>query len=69
MGPITVGLPQNTLNILTSQTFFPNAISSPFMSALTTAFIFAAVLCFIVAAFSALRGEKYVFKEKEIYEK
>jgi EmrB/QacA subfamily drug resistance transporter len=69
MGSITVGLPQNTLNILTSQTFFPNAISSPFMSALTTAFIFAAVLCFIAAAFSALRGEKYVFNEKEIREK
>jgi MFS family permease len=68
-GSITVGLPQNTLNILTSQTFFPNAIASPFMSALTTAFIFAAVLCFIAAAFSALRGEKYVFKEKEILKK
>jgi EmrB/QacA subfamily drug resistance transporter len=65
MGSITVGLPQNTLNILTSQTFFPNAISSPFMTALTTAFIFAAVLCFIAAAFSALRGGKYVYKENK----
>jgi uncharacterized Tic20 family protein len=49
---------------LEGQTFFPNAISSPFMVALTTAFIIAAVLCFIAAAFSALRGEKYVYKEK-----
>jgi EmrB/QacA subfamily drug resistance transporter len=65
MRSITVGLPQNTLNILTSQTFFPNAISSPFMTALTTAFIFAAVLCFIAAAFSALRGGKYVYKENK----
>jgi len=65
MGSITVGLPQNTLNILTSQTFFPNAISTPFMTALTTAFIFAAVLCFIAAAFSALRGGKYVYKENK----
>jgi hypothetical protein len=36
-----------------------------FRFALTTAFIFAAVLCFIAAAFSALRGGKYVYKEKK----
>ena len=65
MGSITIGLPQNTLNILTSQTFFPTAISSPFMTALTTAFIFAAVLCFIAAAFSALRGGKFIYKENK----
>jgi hypothetical protein len=35
------------------------------MTALTTAFIFAAVLCFIAAAFSALRGGKYVYKENK----
>jgi EmrB/QacA subfamily drug resistance transporter len=64
MGSITAGLPQNTLNILTSQTFFPNAIAKPFMTALTTAFIIAAILCFIAAVFSALRGEKYVYEEK-----
>ncbi len=58
MGPIAAGLPQSTLNTLTSQTFFPNAIATPFMTALTTAFIFAAILCFLAAVFSALRGKK-----------
>ncbi len=58
MGPIAAGLPQSTLNTLTSQTFFPNAISTPFMTALTTAFIFAAILCFLAAVFSGLRGKK-----------
>ncbi len=58
MGSITAALPQSTLTTLTSQTFFPNAIASPFMTALTTAFIFAAILCFLAAAFSGLRGKK-----------
>ncbi len=58
MGSIAAALPQSTLTTLTSQTFFPNAIESPFMTALTTAFIFAAILCFLAAAFSGLRGKK-----------
>ena len=58
MGSITAALPQSTLTTLTSQTFFPNAIASPFMTALTTAFIFAAILCFLAAVFSGLRGKK-----------
>jgi hypothetical protein len=66
MGTIATSLPPSTLNTLESQTFFPNAISSPFMSALTTAFIFAAVLCFAAAVFSALRGGKSVCKEKQV---
>jgi EmrB/QacA subfamily drug resistance transporter len=64
MGPtVTASLPQNTLNVLTGQTFFPNAIASPFMTALTQAFVIAAVLCFLAAVFSALRGKKYVYSE------
>ncbi len=58
MGSIAAGLPQSTLNVLEGQTFFPNAIASPFMTALTTAFIFAAILCFLAALFSGLRGTK-----------
>jgi MFS family permease len=61
MGPtVASSLPQNTLNTLTSQSFFPNAISGPFMTALTEAFIIAAVLCFAAAICSALRGKKTV---------
>jgi len=63
MGSIAAGLSQSTLTALTSQTFFPNAIASPFMTALTTAFIFAAVLCFLAAVFSGLRGKKTACSE------
>jgi MFS family permease len=70
MGPTVVAsLPQNTLNLLTGQTFFPNAISSPFMTALTEAFIIGAVLCFLAAVFSAMRGKKYVCKEDDADQK
>ena len=66
MGPSVVSsLPQNTLKIITGQTFFPNAISSPFMTALTTAFIIAAILCFLAAICSALRGKKVACPENE----
>jgi EmrB/QacA subfamily drug resistance transporter len=58
MGSIAAGLPDATRSILEGQTFFPNAISTPFMSALTIAFIIAAVLCFLAAVFSAMRGPK-----------
>jgi hypothetical protein len=57
---LTAGISPATLNTLTGQTFFPNTIASPFMTALTQAFIFAAVLCFLAAAFSAMRGKNTV---------
>ena len=62
MGTMASAIPTNTLNTLTGQSFFPNAIASPFMSALTTAFIIGAVLCFSAAICSALRGEKIVYE-------
>ncbi len=66
MGTLATSLPSSTINTLESQSFFPNAISAPFMTALTTAFIFAAVLCFIAALFSALRGEKTGCQEQQV---
>ena len=57
-------IPTNTLNVLKGRSFFPNAIASPFMSALTTAFIIGAILCFAAAVCSALRGGKYVYSEQ-----
>ncbi len=69
MGPLAASLPSHTLNVLESQNFFPNAIAAPFMSALTQAFIIAAVLCLLAAVFSALRGQNYVYREKPIHEK
>jgi EmrB/QacA subfamily drug resistance transporter len=65
MGPLVAGLPQNTVDTLTSQTFFPNAIAAPFMTALTIAFIFAAILCFLAAVFSGLRGKNTSGEEKK----
>jgi EmrB/QacA subfamily drug resistance transporter len=58
MGSVAAGLPTASKVILEGQTFFPNAIASPFMAALTIAFIIAAALCFLAAVFSALRGSK-----------
>jgi EmrB/QacA subfamily drug resistance transporter len=66
---LTVSLTPAAKDLLTGQTFFPNVIASPFMGALTIAFYIAAIMCFAAAVFSALRGNKYVYKEKEIREK
>jgi len=66
MNPTLVAaLPQHTLTLLKGQTFFPNAIASPFMNALIIAFIIAAILCLMAAVFSALRGGKNVNKNNE----
>jgi EmrB/QacA subfamily drug resistance transporter len=64
MNPTLVAaLPQHTLTMLEGQTFFPNAIASPFMNALIIAFVIAAILCLMAAVFSALRGGKDVNKK------
>ena len=60
--PSTVvsAIPPATVQYLTGSTFFPNAISSPFMTALKEAFVVGAIMCFVAAVCSALRGDKYV---------
>jgi EmrB/QacA subfamily drug resistance transporter len=63
---ITSTISPSTMTTLTGKSFFPNAIASPFMTALREAFVFAAVMCFIAAIFSAMRGEKFIYKEKEV---
>jgi MFS family permease len=57
---IVNAIPKATMNYLTGSTFFPNAISTPFMTALREAFIIGAIMCVIAAFCSALRGGKYV---------
>jgi EmrB/QacA subfamily drug resistance transporter len=57
---IVASIPANTYTYITGTVFFPNAISSPFMVALREAFYLGAIMCFIAAACSALRGKKYV---------
>jgi EmrB/QacA subfamily drug resistance transporter len=65
LGSAASAIPQNTVATLTGHSFFPNAISGPFMSAMTEAFIIGAILCFIAALCSALRGKKYVYSKDD----
>jgi MFS family permease len=51
-------IPKSTLAYLTGSVFLPTAFSSPFMAALKEAFCIGAILCFIAAFCSALRGKK-----------
>jgi EmrB/QacA subfamily drug resistance transporter len=62
-------IPKATIDFLTGSTFFPNAISSPFMIALREAFIIGAIMCVLAAVCSALRGGKYVYEEQKRTEK
>ena len=55
---VTSALSPHTLGTLTSPTFFANTIANPFMSALREAFVIGAILCFVAAICSALRGKK-----------
>ena len=62
-------IPASTVNYLTGSTFFPNAISAPFMTALREAFIIGAAMCIIAAVCSAFRGGKYVHEQPKSAEK
>jgi hypothetical protein len=56
-------IPKTTIQYLTGKTFFPNAISAPFMTALREAFVVGAIMCFAAAICSALRGSKYIHSQ------
>jgi MFS family permease len=62
---VVSAIPTATIQHLTGSTFFPNAISSPFMAALREAFIVGAIMCFLAAVFSAMRGSKYIHGQTE----
>lgn len=63
---IVNAIPKAAIQQLTGSEFFPHAISSPFMSALREAFVIGAIMCFIAAIFSALRGKKYIHDQPEV---
>jgi EmrB/QacA subfamily drug resistance transporter len=65
---VSISLSNATVGNLEGNTFFPNAISSPFMTALRVAFYVGAIMCFVAAVCSALRGRKYVHGQPEINE-
>jgi EmrB/QacA subfamily drug resistance transporter len=56
-------LPPDQAQALTSKTFFPQLISSPFQQGLTVVFVGAAVLSTVAAAASWMRGGRYVHAE------
>jgi EmrB/QacA subfamily drug resistance transporter len=64
----TAELSSNTLNVLESNTWFPNAIAKSFLTALTAAFYIGASLSVIGAIASLLRGKKYINEEAIRYD-
>jgi hypothetical protein len=58
-------MPKAIVTYLTGSAFFPTAFSSPFMTALRETFYIGAILCFIAAFCSALRGGKSPPREHE----
>ncbi|HEX4212843.1 MAG TPA: MFS transporter [Candidatus Dormibacteraeota bacterium] len=64
LGPALKALPAGAAAHLTSRAYFPQLISSPFMSGMHLTFAFAAVMMLIAAVASWLRGGKYVYREE-----
>jgi len=64
LGPhVLHALPAAQAHVLTSRSFFPELIASPFRSALAYAFAFAIAACAVAAVASLLRGGKYHWTE------
>ena len=63
---ITAIIPVSTLNILTGTTWFPSTLANAFLPSLATSFYIGAVISAIAAVLSALRGGKYIHKDKEL---
>jgi MFS family permease len=64
LGPAALShLPHATAQYLTSRSFFPHLIATPFGRGLTEAFSFAAGACALGAVASLLRGGKYHYVE------
>jgi hypothetical protein len=58
----------SAFNNITSKTFFPHLISSPFMTGLRIAFTASLILCLIAAAASWARGKRYVHDDESVRE-
>ena len=61
-------LPHSTASYLTGRQFFPRLISAPFAHGLHLALYFAAVVTFIAAVASVLRGGRYVHQREPLGE-
>jgi hypothetical protein len=53
-------VPQSAIVIMEQRTWFPTAIAPAFMSALREAFYMGAVMSFIAAVTSVMRGKRYI---------
>ena len=53
-------LPMKNANVILGNTFFPNIISSSFMSGMRIVMYDGALMTFFAAIFSALRGRRYI---------
>jgi MFS family permease len=64
LGPrMLAAVPPGEAADLTGRTFFPQLISEPFKHGLIVVFAFAALMCLVAAAASALQGGRYVHEE------
>ena len=63
---LTAIIPASTLNTLTGITWFPSTLATAFLPSLGTSFYIGAIISAIAAILSALRGEKYIHKDKEL---
>ena len=63
---LTAIIPASTLNTLTGITWFPSTLANAFLPSLGTSFYIGAIISAIAAILSALRGEKYIHKDKEL---
>ena len=64
LGPVALHhLSTTQVNYITSRSFFPHLISTPFGKGLQKAFDFAAVVCVLGAVASLLRGGKFHYTE------
>ncbi|MDG7014295.1 MAG: MFS transporter [Nitrososphaerota archaeon] len=59
---LVASIPQQTMNLITGNIFFPNAIAPPFMTALALAFYVGLGLSMAAAVSSLLRGRVYIYE-------
>ena len=67
LSPATLAkLPASVSSNLTGTHFFPSVIGSPFVNAMHVVFYVSAILVFLAAVFSYLRGGRFVYDEQDV---
>ncbi|MEM3839259.1 MAG: MFS transporter [Candidatus Micrarchaeaceae archaeon] len=60
---VQAAIPKRNLDAILGTNFFPKLISKPFIEGMHTVLYFAALLTFIAAIASALRGKRYIYND------